>query len=492
MRVPARVKLLTMLALPVLALPLLSGAGAGAGQSLRYADVSMPETLAGAQDAPPPPSAATLPPDQADRAYPVYMPMDGLRRPAVRLLVKCDASRAAGREVYAGRSVDDYGGRIEGGYELVYEALDGTGRPCVYPFAPLVPQVAGDLRGTQYILRSSIPGRRVTFRSGNEWASVGLHLYDIGQQRLHFEMRDVELDFPGAIQPIGAVYLEVFDGHRPGLFTAVIRRSKIYGGKNAIFLPSGQTMLYVEDSEIAGNVGTNSDQEHSTYINGTLVSHFVRSSWQGQRAWQNLASGHQIKDKAYLRIYENVTVSNRPVGSTPSAMPLVDISAFGFTWSNGLRLDRIAPAQAPREGLVDLRTELRYGAPENYPWSLLVDPAWRMPPTKAAIVGQALDKVYLSIFLNTTVQSYRTEPYAIALRPQGTHLAPDGVAMEGNSQTTLAQQRMVSMAFNTSGTLAQVYAPQGWTLVDPALPPQARWVTDRDAFIRHALGLIGR
>jgi hypothetical protein len=72
-----------------------------------------------------------------------------------------------------------------------------------------------------------------------------------------------------------------------------------------------------------------------------------------------------------------------------------------------------------------------------------------MPPTKAAVVGQALDKVYLSIFLNTTVQSFRTEPYAIALRPQGTHLAPDGVAMEGNSQTTLAQQRMVSMAFNT-------------------------------------------
>jgi hypothetical protein len=54
-RVPARVKLLTILALPVLALPLLSGAGAGAGQSLRYADVSMPETLAGAQDAPPAP-----------------------------------------------------------------------------------------------------------------------------------------------------------------------------------------------------------------------------------------------------------------------------------------------------------------------------------------------------------------------------------------------------------------------------------------------------
>ena len=70
MRVPARVKLLTILALPVLALPLLSGAGAGAGQSLRYADVSMPETLAGAQDAPPAPPAATLPPDQADRAYP--------------------------------------------------------------------------------------------------------------------------------------------------------------------------------------------------------------------------------------------------------------------------------------------------------------------------------------------------------------------------------------------------------------------------------------
>jgi len=35
-----------------------------------------------------------------DATYPFYMPMQGLRRPANRFFVKCDASQAAGREVY--------------------------------------------------------------------------------------------------------------------------------------------------------------------------------------------------------------------------------------------------------------------------------------------------------------------------------------------------------------------------------------------------------
>ena len=41
----------------------------------------------------------------------------------------------------------------------------------------------------------------------------------------------------------GALHLEVADTAPPGLFTAVIRRSKIYGGQNALFVPGGQTML---------------------------------------------------------------------------------------------------------------------------------------------------------------------------------------------------------------------------------------------------------
>jgi len=432
--------------------------------------------------------AGAQPAATADTLYPFYMPMTGLRRPAVRLFIKCDASRAAGKEVYAGRDAASLYGRVEGGFEFVYEALDGKGAPCVYPFAPWQPQITGPLQGTQYIFRSSIPGRQVTFRSRDEWATIDLRLFDFGQQRVHFEMRDIALDFPGAIQPMGALHLEAFGGKAPGLFTAVIRRSRLYGGKNALFVPSGQTMLYIENSDIAGNVGTNSDQEHTTYINGILVSHLRDSIWHGQRAWQNLASGHQLKDKAYLRIYENVTVSNQPEGSTPSAMPLVDASAYGFTWADGLHLKRIAPAQTPRDALVDLRSEIVYGQPGSYPWNLLASPAWRMPANPLT----ALDKVYLSVFLNTTVESFRSEPYIFALRPQGTSLAPNGTAVEGTDRTTPAQQRMVSIAFNTTGRFAHVYDKQGWTFTNPALPPSALWITDRDAFIRHALGLIGR
>jgi hypothetical protein len=435
-------------------------------------------------------SAAEAPPAEADRQYPFYMPMGALRRPAIRLVVKCDASRAAGKEVYAGRDAASLYGRAEGGFEFVYEALDHAGQACVYPFAPWMPQITGSLDGTQYILRSSIPGRQVTFRTpvSDTWATIDLRLFDIGKQRIHFEMRDIALDFPGAVQPIGALHLEAFGGAKPGLFTAVIRRSRIYGGKNALFVPSGQTMLYIENSDIAGNVGSNVDQEHTTYINGTLVSHFRNSIWHGDRAWKDQASGHQLKDKAYLRIYENVTVSNQPNGTPPSAMPLIDASSFGFTWADNLHLKRMAPMQAPRDALVDLRSEIVYGAPANYPWSLLANPGWRMPANPLS----ALDKVYLSVFVNTSVESFRTEPYVFALRPQGNSMVPGSPTVQGNDSTTPAQQRMVSLAFHTTGRFAHVYGKDGWTYTDPALPAGAQWVLDRNAFIRHALGLIGR
>lgn len=429
-----------------------------------------------------------LPPEERDKLYPFYMPMKGLHAPAVRLKIKCDASRAAGREVYDGRGADDLYGRVEGGFEFVYEALDSAGRPCVYPFAPWMPQIVGQLGGTQYIYRSSIPGKQVTFRTRDEWATIDLRLFDVGAQRVHFEMRDVALDFPGAIQPMGALHLEVVGTTRPGLLTAVLRRSRIYGGKNGVFVPSGQTMLYVEDSDLAGNVGTQPDQQHTTYINGTLVSHFRNTIFHGQQAWQDVASGHQLKDKAYLRIYENVTVSNRSTVTTASAMPLIDASAYGFTWSDGLRIERVRPAQSPRDALVDLRSEMLYGDPASYPWSVLADGSWHMPADPLTV----LDKVYLSVFVNTQVSSFRTEPYLFALRPQGTAFEPGGTALAGTDRTTRQQQRIVSLAFGTSGDLARVYSPEGWTYTDPKLPAGAEWVLNREAFIRHALGLVGR
>lgn len=425
---------------------------------------------------------------QRDQTYPFYMPMQGLRAPTARLRIRCDASRAARREVYAGPSAESLYGRVEGGFEFIYEAYDGAGRPCVYPFAPWMPQITGATQGTQYIFRSSVPGVPVTFRTDDAWASINLRLFDLGPQRIHFEMRDIALDFPQAGESKGAVHLEVLGVTRPGLVTAVIRRARIFGGKNALFVPGGQTMVFIEDSEIRGNVGDNVDQEHSTYINGTLVSHLRNSVWYGQKGWIDVASGHQLKDKAYLRIYEDVTVANLPGATVPSAMPLVDISAFGFTWSNNLRLKRVSPAQAPRDALVDLRTEIVYGAPENYPWNIMVSPDWRMPP---APLG-ALDRVYLSVFQNTLVDSFRAEPYVFRLNPQGLGVEPGTPTVVGNESTTKAQQRMVSLAFNTRGTLRRVYSPEGWTFTDPRLPPDAQWVLDRDAFIRHALGLIGR
>ncbi|WP_298166150.1 hypothetical protein [Novosphingobium sp.] len=423
-----------------------------------------------------------------DATYPSYMPMQGLRRPANRFFVKCDASQAAGREVYQGNDLASLYGRAEGGLEFIYEARDRAGRPCVYPFAPSLPDIVGNLDGTQYIFRSSIPGERVTFRSGDQWAVLRLRALEMGRSRIHFEMRDIELDFPGAIQPMGALHLETFGGAPPGLFTAVIRRSRLFGGKNAIFVPSGETMLYAEDSEIEGNVGTNNDQEHSTYINGTLVSHFRNVSWKGQLGWSNIASGHQLKDKAYLRIYENVRVSNAPGRGSPSAMPLIDATSFGFTWANNLRIDRVAPLQEPRDALVDLRSEILYGNPQHYPWPVIATSEWRMPP---AALG-ALDQVYLSVFFNTEVHSFRTEPYVFALRPWGRGFTPGTATIAGEGLTTRTEQRAVSLAFGTSGTFSKVYSADGWTYANPRLSDEMLWVADRDAFIRHALGLIGR
>ncbi len=435
-----------------------------------------------------PPLQPIAPQPATAGTYPFYMPMQGLRRPANRLFVKCDASRRAGREVWGGRSAEELGGRAEGGFEIVYEANDSAGNPCVYPFSPWLPQIVGGLNGTQYILRSSIPGRRVTFRTSDEWASITPRILDFGPNRVHFEMADIELDFPGAIQTKGGLHLEAYGGTGPGLFTAVIRRSKIFGGKNALFVPSGQTMLYVEDSEFTGNVGTNVDQEHTTYINGILVSHLRNSVWRGQRAEGNVASGHQLKDKSYLRVYEDLTVINTPNGGPPSAMPLVDITAYGFTWANNLHLKRMAPLQSPRDTLVDLRTAIVYGAPGLYPWPLTVNPGWKMP---AAPLG-ALDQVYLSVFFNTTADGFRTEPHVFALRPQGTRVVPGGTAVEGSEFTSRGQQRMVSLAFGTEGKFSRVYSNEGWTFTNPRLPAGAEWIADRDAFIRHALGLIGR
>jgi hypothetical protein len=62
----------------------------------------------------------------------------------------------------------------------------------------------------------------------------------------------------------------------------------------------------------------------------------------------------------------------------------------------------------------------------------------------------------------------------------------------GEGFTTRGEQRAVSLAFGTRGTFGKVYSADGWTYPNPRLSDDALWVADRDAFIRHALGLIGR
>lgn len=148
-------------------------------------------------------------------------------------------------------------------------------------------------------------------------------------------------------------------------------------------------------------------------------------------------------------------------------MPLIDASAYGFTWSDKLHLRRLALAQAPREGLVDRRAENLYDPPGNFPWNVLANPGWRMPPAPLS----SRDKVYLSEFMNTSVDSFRAEPYIFALRPQGANLIPGSTAVEGGERMTRGQQRMGSLAFHTSGRMNRVYSNEGWTFTDPQLPP---------------------
>jgi hypothetical protein len=169
-------------------------------------------------------------------------------------------------------------------------------------------------------------------------------------------------------------------------------------------------------------------------------------------------------------------------------MPPIDASSFGFTWANNLHIRRVPSPQEPREGLVDLRSEILYGNPQHYPWPVIASAQWQMP---AAALG-ALDKVYLSVFFNTEVQSFRNEPFVFALRPWGRGFEPGTPTIAGEGFTTRAEQRAVSLAFGTRGAFGKVYSGDGWTYVNPKLSDAMLWVADRDAFIRHALGLIGR
>lgn len=448
----------------------------------------------------PEPEPAPLPePAPVTRAdgLPFYFPpTDDLLPPTRTLHVRCDESIAAGKNVLAEGESFPWERYSRGGIEMIYEARDDAGEPCVYPFTPWTPRIGAGANdwpdGSQFIWRSDEPGTQVTFRHDGEWARLAFQPWTV-TGRMHVELSDIAIDFPKAVQAMGALHLEAVPKDE-GLLTVVIRRSNLTGGKNPLFIPSGRTMVYIEDSEIGANVGTNVDQEHGTYINGILSLHAVDSTWFGQKASGSFG-GHQLKNYAYLTILENVTLDNGGGRGAASNRPLYDGSSYGFTWVDGLTLIRRS-TEDPRDTLVDLRPAHYHKGRERgrneadgeveLPWLKVGD--WRMPEDDCPT--SAVDQVYLHVFRDVDVESFRREPHAVLMQS----VYENWPALDADNR---AQRAMLwygdgvdvsPVGFRylptNPGPIPSVYACP--------LPDDApRLLTDRDAFIRHALAKVG-
>lgn len=493
-------------------------AGCGGEETPKLVVQEQPAPVAGgadapAADAPRPPSANAAgdpddpfvvpPEDQPKETYPFYMDMTGLRPPEVVLHVRCDESIAAGKHVFADGEKAPWNNYSKGGVEIVYQAFDDTGAPCVYPFAPWTPTRGGGANewpdGSQFIYRSAVPGHRVTFRSDSQWAKMHFKPYKFDDRRFHFEISDIELDFPGAVNAMGALHLEAVPTQE-ALLTAVVRRSRLTGGRNALFAPSGQTMVYVEDSQIGINVGDSVEQEHAIYLNGLLSAHFVDSTVFGQKA-KGIYGGHQLKNKSYLTILENVTLDNSGGTADPSNRPLYDGSAWGFTWASGLELVRQQTSGATREMLIDLRRDhYQTYSGAQVPWDNAA--GWEMPSDDCS--GDVAGEVYLHVFHDTKVDSFQAEEDV--LRIDGAFDMVTGAYRgEGTSYEDVManprRNRAMSLSFNAEGDFERFSSPVGYwyqkpkhpkvyACDDPQLAPSvANLANDRDAFISHALDL---
>lgn len=424
------------------------------------------------------------------------MPMRNLLPPKKTFKVLCDESRAAGKEVYANGEEFFWNGYANDGFEKVYESKTDAGAPCVYPFAPrsFRQSAAKYTDGAQFIYRSDVKGQPVTFRANDDWARLELSMGSI-ENRLHVELRDVKLDFPKAVQAMGALWVKAGGDIQDtnALLTVVMKRVDISGGKNALFSTGGPIMLYAEDSSFHGNVGENVDQEHAVYINGVLSTHFVRTYVGGQNAGQG--AGHQLKEKGYLRVYEDVTLSNAPEYGNASDRPLNDTALVGFSWVDGLKIDRRKPTTGatPRNTLVDVRTN-NYVRLEESPWKTYQSNAWTMPMAPGEpIPAGLLDKVFVHKFANVQVESFRTEPYVFmpGVMPTDWAAYRDGGDYSENREDP-RKQRVIYLADDVSGDFEDVFADQGYHYVNPKMPSDAGWMNKKDSFIRHALGLLGR
>ncbi|MGB7406370.1 MAG: hypothetical protein WA906_11820, partial [Pacificimonas sp.] len=361
------------------------------------------------------PRAAPQPPATVvvtSRRYPSYMPMTGLLPPKHEFYVLCEESIEAGREVLTDGKKLPWGNYSGGGVEMVYEARADDGSPCVYNFAPWTPTMGSGRNawpsGSQFHWKSSERGVRVTFRTDSDWATLRFRPGKSEGKRFHFEVTDFDLDFHGAIQPHGALWLESYPtASEGGLSSLVVRNSRVTGGKNALFVPSGASMLYVEDSEIGRNVGRHVDQQHPVYLNGTLVAHFKDTLVFGDHAVPS-AGGHILKLKSALRLLENVTLDNGGGLAVPTDRPLADFSGHGWTWSENLNLIRRASPGSTRPTMVDVRRDRYLSGRMKGPWPDAK--GFTMPTELGDCSGDVADQVYLHVFKDTVTSSEVKEP----------------------------------------------------------------------------------
>ena len=451
----------------------------------------------------PVPTPAPAPAPQPIGDYPFYMPMGDLLPFKHERLVLCEESNAVGDEVFA----DGLGwyangqGYSQGGVHHTFEARDDNGQPCVYNFAPSLPRPGGGGNawesGSQFRLDSSEPGTRVRFSTDDEWATVTLNAGPNDGKRIHLEIVDLDLDFTGNVQPSGSVWFQAYpSASSGGLASLVIRNSRITGGKNALFSPSGAIMIFVENSDIGRNLGRNIDQEHSVYLNGTLTAHFRDSLIFGQRASSG-AGGHILKAKSAIRILENVTLDNGGGVLDPTNRPLADFSSWGWTWSDGLNLVRRQPSGAYRPALVDIRRDQYFGKRLDLPWPTAEGWTLGMEPGDCD-TPMPLSSMYLHVFQNTAVESEIPEDSVFRMNG-AVETAFEGIHARTAYDDIIANPRRNRAMLYEAGTVsdAQETTADGWYYLKPAYPtyhcavealPAA--IADRDTFVAAALAAM--
>lgn len=438
--------------------------------------------------------------------------MEGLLAPEQVFHISCDLSNAAGEM----RTLDDKPLAMKD--KKVYKGVEVVLEPCDYVNTGFFQVKNGKwANGAVVLYRSSVPGQKARIITDNPWHAIHVKPGGLGYDedgtaqiggRFHTELIDVEFENSAdRPQKKGALHVEVFPtADEKVLATVVVRDSKFFGAKNGSFMSTGASMFYAENSEFGRDRGNNSNQEHAIYFNGILVTHLKDVLVFGDRA-KGSVGGHQLKDKSVLRILENVTLSNDGGVQHPSPMPLGDFTAWSWTWSDGLNLSRIEPIDERPPTLIDLRRRYyAHGERVSLPW--LSAEGWEMPMAPGECHGDVADNVYLHVFRDTAVDSFKQEPFVV--RDQGawaTTFEPKGAGVEpANSYEDVMahprRNRSLTVTYDTEGTVDEGASAEGYwyekdnplvyTCNDPAdlAPAVAELANDRDKFIMHALRLL--